>query len=1418
MPVATTAPARRVQYDWPRFWIEHTGILDLSDAGFLRDPVDHGYTGDPLKPLASLDQIPAVALLGEPGIGKSTALRIEHERLRALPATAKAVSIYVDLKVTASEERLYRQLFESAEIEAWKTGETHLYLLLDSLDEAMLRIETIAHLLVEGLKDLPADRLSVRITCRTAVWPAATLGRALQDMWGDSGLGVYELAPLRRCDVVAALTDNAIDPDEFIPKLFGAHAVPFAIKPLTLKMLIKLYQRDGRLPTSTTDLYRQGCLALCEEQNDSRRETRRHGHLNAKQRLRVAGRIAAATVLGGRFAVWTGPETDVPGEDVSISALTGAREEGDFAQFTPADDDVREVLDTGLFSARGDVRMGWAHQTYGEFLASLYLYEKGVPPDTILKALTHPSGGLIPPLAVMGAWAASLSQEVRATLIASDPWTLLRGDLSNWTPADLAALVSSMLAYIEAGGFYDFFFGIGETYGRLKHPNLAAQLRATITDGSLRAITRRMALSITERCELGDLQPELLAMAFDQTEDPMLRAAATAALRRCGDASVPSQILALLQTGIGADPHTEIRGYALDLLWPNHITATQLFSFLEPSDEHYVGSYAHFVFDLPETLETRDLLPALNWATSYVAQSNLMGEFRDKTLADAIMFRAWKVFEEPALTGPFLAHMVARLHQHGELCRGTNMQANKAFTEGLRTDIHRRRQFILELCRQPMDRLSALPYIRSGFVRHEDLSWLLEISPGGPSLVQGLSEQSLCSFVSFLFDANNNDQFEVLYSVCQRWPLLHAYFAFLINGTLIDSQEAVRARELQRQMQELRDPVHPPAVADLPAEISGLLSRSENGEWQAWWQLNLALMLTPESWGVGDELNYFITSMPGWASGDEMLRQRIIATAERYLDEADSSAELWLGKNPTPIYRNDFAAMRAFILLRQVASDAYGRIPEAIWAKWAPVIVGSRLRVIDGSSDEILEIVRDALAKAPEAFIGTVRTMLHMEKAQRRARADSPTQPTLPPFHFLHDLKSCWDSEELKHALFEEMKSSDIQPTEYAALLDALAEAGYGPAIEDGIARLTVHNDNPTSIADVLLRRAPGLAWPKLWPKLLADDELARAVLIHAAGSFYFGTPFYAGIDEDAIADLYLLMARLFPPEDDRPPPSGFVSPLDSVPSLRDGAPRYLAAMGTEAAVRALRRLVAERPGTPLLPFELSRGELSMRLKTWSPLDTKEIFALTDRPNARLVTSAADLMEILVATLGKFAAELHGAQTPVRDLWDRQRSTRLYCPIDENGLSDVIARYLRQELGAIGIFANREVEVTRRPGNPVGQRTDILVNTVRRGRGGESLDPIAAVIEVKGCWNPEVFTGLDEQLVRDYMVDLSAPVGIFLVGWFDKTDWDPSDSRRRQTPQRPISDVQNQLDQQAAAAPEGFQVRAMVMDIRSPGT
>ena len=133
------------------------------------------------------------------------------------------------------------------------------------------------------------------------------------------------------------------------------------------------------------------------------------------------------------------------------------------------------------------------------------------------------------------------------------------------------------------------------------------------------------------------------------------------------------------------------------------------------------------------------------------------------------------------------------------------------------------------------------------------------------------------------------------------------------------------------------------------------------------------------------------------------------------------------------------------------------------------------------------------------------------------------------------------------------------------------------------------------------------------------------------------------------------------------------------------------------------------------------------------------------------------------------------------------RSTRM--PFRRN----VITRFLQSALGGAGIFANREVEVSRAPGAPVGQRTDILVNAVRRREDGERFDPITAVIETKGCWNGELFTALEEQLFRDYMIPLRAQVGVYLVGWFDIAKWDTEDSRRDRVPNMPIKERQGEV-------------------------
>jgi hypothetical protein len=1419
LAVVTTIPFRDrdIRYDWQRFWIPQTGVLDLSDAGFLPDPVDH-FGPDALRSLSDLQGYRALALLGEPGIGKSSELKREHDRICAITGDARPQTIYVDLKVSSSEEALRRRIFEAPAFMAWKAGTGQLILYLDSLDEAMLRIETLANLLTEELfQTITSDRLSIRIACRTAVWPAGTLGTAFKEIWGEAAVGVFELAPLRRRDVLTALMAHEIDPDSFVRDLFGAHAVPFAIKPLTLNMLIKIRQRHGSLPSSTAELYRQGCLELAEEQNTSRRETGRRGRLNGPQRLRLAGRIAAGTVLGGRVAIWTGADADCPAGDVSISRLSGTKEEAEFAGFTATDDDVREVLDTGLFSSRGDNRMGWAHQSYAEFLAALYLKDKRVPARTILQVLTHPTGGLIPQLAVAAAWTASLTAELRMSLIAADPWALLRGDLANWAASDLELLTRSMLDHVEQDRFYEHFFGIAETYVKLAHPGLVAQLRPVIASRARKAALRRLAFNIAERCGLKELQPEMLSVALDSSDNPSVRAMAAAALRRCGGASALSQLLPLARGEMGDDPQDEIKGYALDLLWPAYISTTDLFALLTPSDSMFFGGYASFMFGLPSRLATPDLLPALDWATGYIRRANVMGEFREKTLADGIMVRAWRVFEkEPALTAALLEHVDARLYQHGDLWRGPGSNAKAAFTEDLRTDNYRRRLFLRARLAGPVARILSSRLRGVGLLMPADFDWLLSVSPAGAAPIAGLDEDSLCNAVDVLFSPEDQLQFEAILLAAQRWPRLHKHFSSLLDGIELASAEAARARSLFEQERELAVMYHrPPAPeADLPGQILECLSRAEAGDWQAWWQLNVVLALVPDHPNFLNDLDYVITEMPGWLSTDEAVRERIVAGATPYLAQAESQVDSWLGPEPILPKRSDLAALRALLLLRQVNLGAYEALPTTIWQKWAPAVVAlPRLGVVDKYPDA-QATTRDALAKAPAEFIGTVVKIIRTEKALERSAAGRPN--TVLRFQILRDLEGCWDSEALKTAIFQELTAPDLTAAEHATLLGALLEVEFEPAIEHAVAALETPDHDALETAKVIVEHVPVRAWPALWAKLAQDDELARAVFLYAAGRFGLATPFYTGIGEEAIAELYLLLERLFPSKDDPPGPSGFVHPLQAIPYLRDGALRLLVSMGTQAAVRALRRLVTTHPDLPILPFELSRAEIAMRLKTWSPLAMREIFALTDRPNTRLVTSAADLLAILLEILEKFAAELHGAQTPVRDLWDRQGTSQLYRPIDENGFSDVIARYLRQHLSVAGIFANREVEIVRRPGAPVGQRTDILINTLRRTETGEPLDPIAAVIEAKGSWNAELFSALETQLVRGYMVQLGAPVGIYLVGWFEPAKWDPEDGRRDRVPNEKVEKVRWQLEQQAAAVPEGFRVRAVIMGIAAP--
>src|SRR5262245_47070029 len=134
-----------MEYPWKRFWSPRTGHIALDPPGFLLDPEQsYGNVLNPdVKTYSQIESTRCLVLLGEPGIGKSTA--IAHIA-RATPGTVR----FIDLKNYGSEDRLIKELFESVWWKTWLADDSQLILFLDSLDEGLMRVPHLARAIGAG--------------------------------------------------------------------------------------------------------------------------------------------------------------------------------------------------------------------------------------------------------------------------------------------------------------------------------------------------------------------------------------------------------------------------------------------------------------------------------------------------------------------------------------------------------------------------------------------------------------------------------------------------------------------------------------------------------------------------------------------------------------------------------------------------------------------------------------------------------------------------------------------------------------------------------------------------------------------------------------------------------------------------------------------------------------------------------------------------------------------------------------------------------------------------------------------------------------------------------------------------------------------------------------------------------------------
>ena len=628
-------------FPWKRFWCSRTGTISMTDKGFFLDP-ESEYAHYHHKGVVSFEEIkktPCLILLGEPGIGKSTTINSEILTLKNQILESDYELFYKNLNEYGDENRIISEIFESSTIQSWLKGHYHLHLYLDSMDECFLEIPKLAIIFKNRFHEFKdhVSRLSLRISCRTADWPEI-LKNEFDIIWGEESVGVYELAPLRRKDVIEAAQVRGLDSSAFIKAIEKKEIQSLASNPITLKFLLEEFKHKQQFSDTRSELFLRGCEHLCTENNPDRQTTQQTGTLSTAKRLALASRIAAVMIFCNRSSVYLhGNISDSKETDLTLQMLQEGEETTGVQTFSFAERDLGEVVKySALFSSRGPCRFGFAHQSYTEFLAAQYLFSHQFSIQQIkslIQLSNDPDQMVIPQLKETTSWLCSINPKVFQELIKSDPQSMLLSDITSMEPELCRDLVESLLNQFEEQKIIDTDLIRYSQYQKLKHPDLEVQLKPYIKDKAKHFLVRRVSIDIAEECEVKSLQNLLADVALDNSDMHQIRDQATHAVSRIADNKTRFRLKPLAMKEQQDDEDDQLKGSALRALWPDHLPAQEVFDILTPpKQENFFGSYASFLMDFSERLKKEDLPYALKWAKkNHGGKTGFPNRFSDLT-------------------------------------------------------------------------------------------------------------------------------------------------------------------------------------------------------------------------------------------------------------------------------------------------------------------------------------------------------------------------------------------------------------------------------------------------------------------------------------------------------------------------------------------------------------------------------------------------------------------------------------------------------------------------------------------------------------------------------------------------------------------------------------------------------------------
>ena len=596
--------------------------MPIVDRTFIEvDPVTSQPVGE-AKPLSAHFGKTTIVLLGDPGIGKSTAFE------KSAKEEPNAIVLTVG-------DFLYRP------IKQWRRKTLYL----DGLDEQRSSSpdgRTILARIAGNIENL--GRPPCRISCRGADWYGGVDISDLQRVASAGAVTVLRIEPLTEADIVKIAADSVPDPDAFVEEARRRDVYDLLSNPQTLNMILEVVKKDGAWPSTKTDLFQSACEILAAESN-ARHRRYNPSKAGLESILDAAGYLCGAILCG-------------LGDDAAGVALDENRADRRFPLLSRLKGDqttLEAAVRRRLFRGEGVDRFVPVHRTVAEYLAARHfarlLREDHVPVGRLTALLIGSDGGVLTELRGLHAWLTSLCPEHAGSLIRRDPFgVVLYGDTANFTTEGKMLTVQSLRSLAERNPHFRSENWGWRPFGGLASPELEPLFKTILEDPSQPpAFVGCILDAVRNGRPLPGLGDHLLRYTRNEGQPYSLRIdALDAFVHVCPDRK--DALVELLD-----DVHSErvkdddrcLRGVLLEALYPDVVKPGDIIKYIVADSPDKMAEYGRFVdFDMLEATPAEDI----------------------PDLLDAIAASGLPCLQEDRLTGRrFIGRLLSRgIASHGD--------------------------------------------------------------------------------------------------------------------------------------------------------------------------------------------------------------------------------------------------------------------------------------------------------------------------------------------------------------------------------------------------------------------------------------------------------------------------------------------------------------------------------------------------------------------------------------------------------------------------------------------------------------------------------------------------------------------------------------------------------------------------------